>query len=296
MKPRDIFAYLFLAVTWGLSFLVLIKVVHGFGWVGATAFRALVAAAILAGFSFVAKGKLSFNISTVGLCIVGATTVAGQLLGLSYATMKLGSALSAILVATTPISSAIISYVFGLQKTSTRGFFGLIFGLVGVVFVVGFPALPFNQDFVMGSLAGVLESVCAAAGSVYAGTVLKKSDPVELSIGAFFTGGLMSLPMVLLVPPEAVPQLPDYFWLLVLAVVMSAVNYVLFFGLISSIGATKAISVEFLVTVIAVFAGTMLAHETLNVMQLLGAGLIVVGCALVLGSGTTKQVLPALSG
>lgn len=35
MTARNILAYLFLAVTWGLSFLVLLLVVRAFGWVGA---------------------------------------------------------------------------------------------------------------------------------------------------------------------------------------------------------------------------------------------------------------------
>ncbi|MFP3498231.1 EamA/RhaT family transporter, partial [Pseudomonas sp. SIMBA_059] len=35
MQPRDLVAYMFLAIAWGFSFLVLLKVVHAFGWVGA---------------------------------------------------------------------------------------------------------------------------------------------------------------------------------------------------------------------------------------------------------------------
>ena len=47
MSARDIASYVFLAVAWGLSFLVLLHVVQAFGWVGAVALRALVVAAAL---------------------------------------------------------------------------------------------------------------------------------------------------------------------------------------------------------------------------------------------------------
>lgn len=43
MQPRDLAAYMFLAIAWGFSFLVLLKVVHAFGWVGAVSLRALIA-------------------------------------------------------------------------------------------------------------------------------------------------------------------------------------------------------------------------------------------------------------
>ncbi|MFU6003194.1 hypothetical protein [Pseudomonas aeruginosa] len=47
MKARDVADYLFLALTWGLSFLVVLKVVQAFGWIGAVSFRALVAGCLM---------------------------------------------------------------------------------------------------------------------------------------------------------------------------------------------------------------------------------------------------------
>jgi len=46
---RQVAAYLALAGIWGSSFLVLLRVVHAFGWVGAVTFRSLVACVLLAG-------------------------------------------------------------------------------------------------------------------------------------------------------------------------------------------------------------------------------------------------------
>jgi drug/metabolite transporter (DMT)-like permease len=47
MKSRDVAAYIFLAIVWGASFVVLLQSVLVFGWVGAAAFRSLIAAATL---------------------------------------------------------------------------------------------------------------------------------------------------------------------------------------------------------------------------------------------------------
>jgi drug/metabolite transporter (DMT)-like permease len=82
------------------------------------------------------------------------------------------------------------------------------------------------------------------------------------------------------------PRMPDaldVLYLLISACVMSATTYVLYFKLVGSIGATKAISVEFAVTVVAVFAGVVVLGEPLSSIQIVGAAVIILGCAMVLG-------------
>ncbi len=65
---------------------------------------------------------------------------------------------------------------------------------------------------------------------------------------------------------------------------MSALTYVLYFKLVGSVGPTKAISVEFVVTVIAVLVGAVFLKEQLSLIQFVGAAVIIGGCALVLSS------------
>jgi drug/metabolite transporter (DMT)-like permease len=104
-----------------------------------------------------------------------------------------------------------------------------------------------------------------------------------VTIGSFLAGGLITLPLLAVVPVPVVPDAADYLWLLVLGLVTSALMYVLFFGLLASIGPTRAISVEFAVTVVAVIAGTLLLGERLSPVQIAGAVVIITGCTLVLG-------------
>ena len=93
-------------------------------------------------------------------------------------------------------------------------------------------------------------------------------------------------------PVPAVPQAVDYLYLVALAGLMSSLTYVLYFGLVSSIGATRAISVEFAVTVVAVLVGALLLDEPLTLMQLVGGAVIIAGCALVLGLMPAKAKIP----
>jgi len=148
--------------------------------------------------------------------------------------------------------------------------------------LVGFPAVPVTFEFALGCVASILAALCAAFGSNYASRHLRDSGNWETTIGAFLFGGLMTFPLIFAVPLERTPVAMDYLYLIIAAVLMSVCTYIAYFRLVASIGPTRAISVEFLVTVIAVFIGATVLGEKLSAMQFIGGITIMVGCALVL--------------
>jgi drug/metabolite transporter (DMT)-like permease len=283
MRPRDLAAYLFLAIAWGCSFLVVLKVVHAFGWAGAVSLRSLIAGSTLAVLGALLGRRLKLRPLLKPLLVVGATTVAGQLIGLSYATPRIGTAMAAIFIATIPLFSMIIGRAWGLEKITRQGLAGLLLGVLGIVMLVGFPAQPVNETFIHGCIASVFGCVCAAFGSNYASLHLRGQDPWAVTGGAFLVGGVLTLPLLLLVPVPNTPQASDWLYLLVSGCVMSATTYVLYFGLVARIGATRAISVEFVVTLVAVVIGALFLNEALSLLQAAGGLVILVGCMLVLG-------------
>lgn len=283
MTPKDLAAYLFLAIAWGLSFLCMVEAVEGFGWAGAVAFRAFIAAGTLLVIARLLRKRLDFSFGIWPLVVVGATTVAGQLIFLSYGMPLIGTAMSAILVATIPVFSMLIARVWGVERLNAGAVAGIVLGIVGIVLLVGFPAVPVTADFLIGCAATLVSTSCAAFGSVYAGRRLKGAGTMEMTIGAFISGGLITLPLIAIAPVPGIPAPSAMLALVILGVVMSAATYVLYFGLINSLGPTRAISVEFAVTAVAVVVGTMILHEPLSTPQIAGAAVIGLGCALVLG-------------
>ncbi|BAB49716.1 DMT family transporter [Mesorhizobium japonicum] len=282
MKPRDIAAYAFLTVTWGLSFLVLLKVVHAFGWIGAVTLRSLIAGITLFLLAAATRRRLDFSAGWRHFAAVGATTVAAQLIGLSYATPRIGTAMAAILVAAIPLFSMILGQLWGLERITVRGLAGLLLGAAGIVVLVGFPSVPITPSFVFGCAASLFSSFSAAFGSNYTNRHLRSAGSFELTGAAFLFGGLMTLPLLLVVPVPAMPRPVDFLYLVLLACVMSALTYVVYFRLVASIGATRTISVEFAVTTIAVLVGTVMLGESLAIIQGFGAVAIIGGCILVL--------------
>ena len=283
IEPQDLAAYIFLAIAWGLSFLVILLVIDAFGWIGAVTLRALIAGVTLFIVAALMRRKLDFSAGWWPFFVMGATTVAGQLIGLSYGTPRIGTATAAILVAAIPLFSMLIGQYWGLERITTHGVLGLVLGIVGIVLLVGFPAVPVTGDFLIGCAASLFSSFCAAYGSNYANFRLRGTGSMEITASSFLFGGLMTLPLLVVVPVPALPRSIDYAMLLLLGSIMSGLTYLIYFRLVARVGATKAVSVEFAVTIVAVFVGAILLHEPLSLIQLAGAAIIIAGCALVLG-------------
>lgn len=295
MTFKNLASYAFLAVAWGLSFLVLLRVLNTFGLAGTISYRSLIAAVTLLLLAAVTRRRLQFGGRWLPFVGVGATTVAGQLIGLSYATPMIGTAMTAILVASIPLLSMVIGRIAGIERISPNGLVGLALGVAGIVMLVGFPSQPVDAVFLLGCVAALFGCLCAAVGSLYASHALKGIGSWETTIGAFLSGGVMTLPLALISPVPTEIVAVDFVYLLVLGAVMSAMTYVLYFRLVSAIGPTRAISVEFVVTVVAVLVGALHLKEQVSLMQVVGAAVIIAGCTLVLGLGVSgkRGVRPA---
>jgi drug/metabolite transporter (DMT)-like permease len=282
MHRRQLLDYLALAVIWGLSFVLVLDAVRAFGWVGAVAFRALIACAILVALALGTRRRLAFRGHGAALAIVGATTVTGQLIGLSFATPRIGTAMAAIFVGSIPLFSMVIGHAWGLERITSAGRVGLVAGFGGIVLLVGFPSVPVTTEFVLGCGASLFGAISAAIGSNYARRHLGAVASWEQTIGAFLFGGVLALPLLALVPVPADPGPADWASLALLAALCSALAYVLYFRLVAEVGATIAVSVEFLVTLVAVAVGSLVLGERLSAAQLAGGLVIIGGCALVL--------------
>ena len=208
---------------------------------------------------------------------------------MSIAIPHIGTAMSSIFVAAIPLFSMLISQAWGLEKISGRGLAGIALGMAGILMLVGFPAVPMTMNFILGSILSLMAAFFAAYGSNHVSRHLKDRGAWEVNIATSVIGGLIAVPVLALVPLPRATVLADLGWLLALAGIVGALNYTLYFRLVAEIGATKTITVEFLVTIVAVIVGTLLLGEKLSLIQLAGAATILAGCTLVLGLFQPKE-------
>ena len=288
MTKKQLAIYLSIALIWGCTWVLILKVVQAFGG-GGIALRAIIGSVSLVIGAIATRRKLQFG-PFVPLMIVGATTVSGQLLGFNLATPMVGTAITAIFAATIPMFSMVIGHMWKIEHISKNGYAGLVLGILGVAMIVGFPAVTIDGTFILGCIMCVFGAIAAAFGSNYTQKHLQGIGYWEQTIGAFMIGGILLLPMFILNPPKHTPRAIDYFYLIALAVVSTGIAYIMYFKLVSEIGATSVLTVEFLVTLIAVLVGAGLLGETLSLVQMIGAITIMVGCGLVLNLIPLKRL------
>ena len=282
MKSEIATKFSILALLWGVSFLLLLRVVEAFDWGAAISVRAFIASGSLFLLSLLLRRKLDFSVGINHFAVLGATSVSFQLIGLSIAVPRIGTALTAILVGAIPLFSSVIGRLMKIEEIDQIGFIGLVLGFVGIIFLVGFPSAKLGSDFFLGFFICLAGCISAAFGSNYSKLKLSNTGNWEQVIGAFFFGGLFTLPLLLFVPIKSGLDPSDWVNMVALAVICSAFCYVIYFSLVLKIGATRSISVEFLVTVVAVLIGAFYLNEAISIIQLFGALLVVLGSILIL--------------
>lgn len=285
MTRRHTAAFGALALIWGSSFLLMSRVIPVVGSLGVVTIRSLIGGTLLVVAARLTGRPLRADGHLADLAFVGATAVAGQLVGFAFALPRIGTAMTAIFAATIPFFSMIVGHLWGLTPTTRRETVGLLLGLVGVVLIVGFPAVPVTGTFLVGCLSGLAGALAAAIGSQYANHRLGAVEPWTQTTAAFLLGGGLTLPLLVLAPMPGVPGARDIGLLLLLGTFSSAVAYVLYFTLLAEVGATRTNSVEFMVTAVAAVLGVVVLGERLSTVQWLGGAIVLAGCTLVLGLG-----------
>ena len=282
MKAEISTKFAILSLLWGVSFLLLLRVVDAFDWAAAISVRSFIASGSVVLLALMIGKKLDFSIGVKHFAILGFTSVSMQLIGLSLAVPRIGTALTAILVGAIPLFSSVIGRLMKIEQIDRKGFYGLILGFIGIVFLVGFPSGQFSDQFFLGFSVCVIGCISAAFGSNYSKLKMSAAGNWEQVIGAFFFGGLFTAPILFFVPIKSGVLAMDWLYMALLAVFCSAFCYVIYFSLVAKIGATRSISVEFLVTVVAVLVGAFYLNEAISLIQLFGALLVIIGSVLIL--------------
>ncbi|MFK7600829.1 DMT family transporter [Deinococcus sp. SM5_A1] len=210
----------------------------------------------------------------------------------AWGEQSVSSNIAAILNATTPLFTLIISLGVREIAPSARVILSVLLGLGGVGLTVA--------GGLSGGHASVLGvSVLTAAGLGYAlATVVAKrtlggQNPVGLATTQLSLAGLILLPAALLGPVPAALTSQAVLSMLFLGVFGSGFAYLLYYGLLSRVSSTQVTAVTYLLPVWGLFWGAV-AGERVGLLSVVGVGVILAGLALLnLRSRRPHQPAPA---
>lgn len=200
---------------------------------------------------------------------------------------QIASGLASILNAATPIFAVIVAGLFlPDERPNMLKLCGVLIGFMGVVVMIGVPNLS-GEGKLLAELAVVGATLCYAFAGVY-GRRFKAMgiNPVVIAAGQVSASTLVLLPITLWVDgPLAMAHVSSHTWFAItaLALISTALAYVLYFKILALAGATNVLLVTLLVPVSAVLLGTLFLHESLQWIHLLGMGLIAIGLSAIDG-------------
>jgi drug/metabolite transporter (DMT)-like permease len=196
---------------------------------------------------------------------------------LSDAERHLTSSMTGLLIAASPIIAAILDrFTGGEQRLGFRRILGLGVGLTGVAFLAG-PHLGGNAWPIIEVL---LVATCYAIAPLIAARHL--SDVPALPMTAICLGfaALVYAGPAAATWPTEMPSTRVLLALAGLAVICTALAFIVFFALIREVGAPRALVFTYVNPAVALLAGVIVLSEPLTAWNVAALVLILAGCLL----------------
>jgi drug/metabolite transporter (DMT)-like permease len=223
--------------------------------------------------AFLGMGVLN-NVIPFSLIVWGQTHIA--------------SGLASILNATTPLFAVIVAHGMTEDEKMTGGrLVGVLVGFAGVALMIGPSVLSDLGTNVLAQLAVLGAAVSYAFAGIWGRRFRRMGLPPLLpAAGQVTASALIMLPVALVVDRPwtlAMPSQEAWLALFGLAVLATALAYVIFFRILATAGATNLMLVTFLIPVSAILLGALVLGEVLAPKHFAGMALIAVGLAAIDG-------------
>jgi drug/metabolite transporter (DMT)-like permease len=281
VSTTDLALLVYLGAVWGAAFLFFRIASPELGALWTAEARVVVAGVALAVFA----GRSAWRAARrqpIAFLVVGATFSAIPFTLLAFATISLPASLASLIMATTPLFTAIVSAAW-LRQRLTRGVaIGLGVGFGAEVFLLGGSPIAIGPMTVLAFAAGL----GAALSYAFAGTFVKRRlgdvAPLDLATGQLVAAALILLPVALASGIPSVPSPAAIGSILAMGIVSTAIAWPVFFRISRRTTATAASSSTFVVPMFGILWGGLVLGEHVGVELLLGFALVIVSLVLVL--------------
>jgi drug/metabolite transporter (DMT)-like permease len=281
MAAADYARLVLLAAIWGGAFPFMRVAAPVFGPAWTAELRVLIGGTALLAWFLLTGYDAGLRRHARAYLRIGAAGIALPFALYSFAAMHAPASLLAMLNATAPMFGIAWSASFRDERLTRRRLAGLVLGLAGVALVAA-PSGPAADPMLGWAVAAAL-GACCAYGAV--GVLMKRwsegAAPRGMAAGNQLAAALLLVPLLPLLPPPGTPSPAAIACLLALALLGSAVAFPLYFRLIADVGATRALTVTYLIPLFGVFWGSLFLGEALPGAALAGGALILAGTALV---------------
>jgi drug/metabolite transporter (DMT)-like permease len=196
----------------------------------------------------------------------------------------IASGLASILNATTPLFTVIVAHFLTHDEKMTGGrLVGVVVGFAGVVLMIG----PETLDGLGTNTLAQIAVLGAAISYAFAGVFGRRFRnlgiaPLVTATGQVTASTVVLIPLALLVErPWMLPMPALDVWgaIIGLALLSTALAYIIYFRVLATAGASNVLLVTFLIPISAILLGSTILGEKLDLKHFVGMGLIGLGLA-----------------
>ena len=289
MKAKEYLVLFALAALWGASFLfirIAVTELSPVVLVGARFVVATLGLLLLIPFHpAILKGWRSH---LGGFFVVALFNAILPYLLISWGEQYVPSGMAAILAATIPLATVIISQWWpGGERITWERLAGVALGLLGVAIVIGPTTFTSSgsSHYLIGAGAILLGAVSYAFGGLFAHRMLVGLPSIlpalgQTAMGACILGPLAAIALAVS-PPVHFPSTGVIISVLALALGGTTLAYICFYWLIDHVGPTRTVIVTYLLPCMAVVYGVLLLHEAVNINALGGLFFVLLGIFLI---------------
>jgi drug/metabolite transporter (DMT)-like permease len=281
VKTADYARLALLAAIWGAAFIFLRVAAPVLGPAWTAEVRVLLGGLALLAWFRVIGVESGLRRHARFYLLIGTVNIAMPFVLYSYAAMHAPASLLSIVNATAPIFGLAWSAAFGDDRITPRKAAGLALGVAGVALIVRPSGAEVDAQIVWAVAAALGACCCYGITGVLMKRFSAGASPQGMAAGNQLAAALVLVPLLPLLPPLAAPTALVVANMLALALLASGVAFLLYFRLIADIGATRALTVTYLIPLFGIFWGWLFLGEALPASALAGGALILAGTVLV---------------
>lgn len=288
MTRRGIILFLALGVAWGIPYLFIKIAVTELDPAMVVLGRSALAAVLLLPLALFRKQVMPVLRRWRPMLAYTLVEIVVPWYFLSSAEQKLSSSTAGLLIAAVPLVGVAVAFFMGRPaRLSWSNWLGILVGMLGVAAIVGL-------DVGGSDLGAVLEIAVVVVGYAVGPAILSRwmSDLPGVGVVAVSLAGaaLIYVPIVLLTGgwPTAVPSGQVIVSVVVLAVICSALAFLLLVALVAEVGPVRATAITYLNPAVAILVGALVLGERITVWTIVGFALVLAGSYLV----TRKRAEP----
>lgn len=268
-----------LGAIWGASFLFMRVAANDFGAVPLVEMRLGLGALVLLPFLWRSRAHFPRALWPK-LALIGAINSAVPFILFAWAAQRAPAGVGAIANAMTVLFTALVGFLFFGEKIGTRRSLALVAGFAGVVVLASGKVAGASIGWAV--VAGATASFLYGIGINLVRRHLTGLPPAAVAAATLGTSALLVLPFAVASWPEHAIPMQSWFSTSMLGVLCTGIAFVMYYRLISRIGASRASTVTYLVPLFGVAWAWMLLDEPLT----LAMG---VAGAMILGSVAISQ-------